>query len=365
MSTSAANKTGYAFLDFPLVLGHWYSHDNPTTAPLMVIFLFSLPSLRREEIVKQIEGDIDTPWPEGIPKKALAVVPWLRSSKFSAYDDLYIPIGLDIVIDEKLLEERKCIIAHRLDLRNAPINNDVREFAIVRIEEAHKLVCSASATKSWFPDTLPWECEYQPLREPEPKPSTLRYDKAELPVFIVVPMTKEQETYLFTLLSCEMAQPEFFHLHNTGPDLDDMDHLMNHFLENASFPSDFVIVDKETVATIPNPIPTSSEQIPYVEFGPPYPTFTLASELLFWHLAGDEQSIACDNVGYGVGPRTLENDDEYQMWAVNVFQGKGVGNWFDSSSESEDEMERYYWHVWIRKNGRVDGQVRAEATMKF
>lgn len=365
MSTSTnTTRTEHRALDFPHIEGYSYPRNQPTIPHLLVIFLFKLSAPRRNEIIEQIKRCDGKPWPEGVSRMELDALPWLRSFNMSADHDLYIPRGLDMVIDRELLREGKCIIAHRLDIRDLPANDDAREFAIVPIEEAYKLVCSASATKSWFPSTFPWKCEFQPIREPEPKTSTIGYNSVDLPVFIVLPITKEQETYLFALLTCETAQPEFFHIPNTCADLDDIDHLMQNFLENSLFPAEFVVVNKETVATIPNPIPTLSDELPYIDFSPPHPTFTLATELLFRHHTSDYQAIAYDNLGYAVGQREMEDGQEYQMWCGNIFRGMGLGSWIGTVDGEADDVENYYWDCWLDHDGRVDGQVRAEASVK-
>lgn len=373
MAGSATTKTGHFSLDYPDIIGHSYASNNPTIAPIPVIFLTRLTSPRREELLQQLKQGDGNPWPEDVPKCALGAVPWLRSFEPSINDILHIASGTCITITDEHLQEGKCIISHIVFDENALETVDNHEFALASITEAYKLACSERRKKSWFPDTLSPDKRFVPIKDTEADPvPNSNHPYVELPVFVTVPLTSQQETYLYALLACESAEPEFFHVLGTSPDLDDLNYLMAYFKEKSWFPGDFVIIDSTTVSSVPVPIPTSSIPAPEAEFDPPYPSFLLCTELLMWHLASDGELVASDRVGYAVRRRTMEESEEYQMWSANAFRAMGLGSWIgwcydgleEDNSDQEEGIERYYWDCWLDARGRVDGEVRAKADVK-
>ncbi|OAL43125.1 hypothetical protein IQ07DRAFT_524947 [Pyrenochaeta sp. DS3sAY3a] len=349
----ASTKSGHHDLDFPEIIGHSYASNNPTIAPLPVIFLFKLASPARSDIIHKIEQGDGTPWPENVPKKSIGVIPWLRSFTPTIDDVVDIAAGSCIILDEDLFHDGKCLVSHNFFKPNHTLDTDPREYGIVDLTQAYRLACTSSSDTSFFPGALPPSQKFLPLARPnptpKPRPSPPHPLTGDLPVFITAPLSPLQEAYILALLTCESGTPDLIHLPNPAPhETDDMDHLMAHFLAHAWFPGDFAVVDARTVSSIP--------------FEGPFPDFGVATELLIWHRAGDEQLVGRDNVGYVYGRRVVEDSEEFGGWCGNVSRGMGLGKGDERDGE---ELERYYWGCWLDGRGRVEGEVRAEAVVKY
>lgn len=364
MTTS---KTQHTALDFPKLIGHSYASNNPAIAPLPVVFLSKISLQHREDVLVQIVQGNGTSWSDSVPKRALGSVPWLRSFPASIHDVCHVANGGCVMIHEDLLHDAKCVISHNVFPRNAPTPQDPREFADIDMNEAFSILCPTNSTTSWFPDTLPSDQRFVPTQPPGPPagPNKPDFSHSEIPIFITVPITAQQEAYLQELLETGgNTNPEFFTILNTTPDLDDIDFLMQHFLSCAWFPSDFVVVDALTLSSLPTPLPDTTVE----ELAPPYPSFLLATELLIWHGTVDEKElVARDALGYAVGRRTMEDEEEFLLWSGNVFRSMGLGSWIGWDAMYEgggDDVDQYYWNCWLDEHGKVDDEVREKGTVK-
>jgi hypothetical protein len=267
--------------------------------------------------------------------------------------------GPCISISPELLESTKCLVAHDQCDPAPSFAPKPREFAIVELEEAHKLACASTPLESWFPSSslvsfTPTTSPAKPDAPEPPLPFT------EIPVIVTVPLTSSQEEYLYALLSCEMAEPgpAFLHVVNPEPDTTtDIRHLMSYFQQTAWFPDDFVVIDTGTISSLPDhPLPNEAAT---------FSSFTLVTELLIWHATQDKwgrHHVGKDSVGYASGRCTMKDDQEYGDWCSQSSGGMGLGLYaWDDGYGDEDA---YFWGCWVDAEGRVDEEVRGAMCVK-
>jgi hypothetical protein len=354
---ASSTRTHHAILDLPSVS----PYRTHTLDAIAIVFLFKALISQREEVLQTIKSGHVASTDEQV--RAIGVVPWLRSFPPTESDIANMATSQVIFIDSRMLQDDMCIVCQGLQRSAAPNNKPTFEFAEVHLLEAYDIVTTAQWGRSWFPTTIPashkldFAIESDTIIEREgPRLN------CEIPVFIVVDVSPEQKQLLYEILSSDFAEePDFLHVPNTSPHIDDIDHLMQYFLENAWFPGDFAVVDAQTIAELS--VPNCSSAIGSSE--QPYPSFMLATSSHIRHPASDSQDIGKDDVGYAVARKHVEDEGDFGWWCGNVFKGMGLRSFIGWDNDGQFEGDLYYWNCWLNDNGMVDGEVRNKLDIKY
>ncbi|KAF2021340.1 hypothetical protein BU24DRAFT_417006 [Aaosphaeria arxii CBS 175.79] len=135
-----------------------------------VIFLFKTHRQQRHQIVKKLLDGDDKPWPEGVEKKRLEVMPWLRN--YTPNSNIVFKLlneyngSARVFIDEEGAEKGNCIIGHLVKVKiGAGYGNDTfePEFARVELKKTLYLISSNEARQyqSYFPGFLDEGCKLE------------------------------------------------------------------------------------------------------------------------------------------------------------------------------------------------------------
>jgi hypothetical protein len=358
METQNSTKTGHRALDYTELF------SQPDEIP--IVFLSKSSASLRDDFKQRLQDGNGEPWPGDVPQRPLAIIPWLRTFTPTRHvipqihADMPVRVTEHILVDQDLLDESKCIIAHRfIDPKD---RSKTQECAIVPITDAYRLLSDRPRSESWFtPGPLDPECRFDP--DPEHEFTAEPEEDEEAPVapdlVVLIPSNcaKEQEEQLQDLFSTDWEFIDFDSdfvrvpiAYVDDPSLDaaatqdrNMDNVMQYFLAKGWFPRDFILVDAQALSRLP----VKKKDLP---------NFLYATNLMIWHGFDERTTIAHDQLGYAVGRLKMHCKEAYSYWMGAYVKGLGLGRYV-GKGERED-YKLYYWSCWKDEEGNVDEDVR-------